>query len=266
VALQAPGLYSRVRPMLPEFLKFCLIGGIGTVIDLGGAGLLQGQYHYEPLAAKAVSVTIATIFTYFGSRFWTFKHRENQSVGREATLFFVLNVAGLLIAEAVIGVVIYVMGMRGTLDYNVASVIGSGLGTVFRFYAYRKWVFLAPAQPPAAGEPMPGGRTVPDYPPWEADPAFLAAEAAAHVPVGSPAYSSPWAPATVYREPAPAAYREATPAWNSAPAPARMQTAQAPARVQVQTAQAPARVQVQTPAPARVRPGAPRTSGRHRKS
>jgi putative flippase GtrA len=241
--------------MLPEFLKFCLIGGIGTVIDLGGAGLLQGRYHFEPLAAKAVSVTIATIFTYFGSRFWTFKHRENQPVGREATLFFVLNVAGLLIAEAVIGVVIYVMGMRGTLDYNVASVIGSGLGTIFRFYAYRKWVFLAPAQPSAAGEPMPGSRTVPDYPPWEADPAFLAAEAAAHIPVGSPAYASPWEPTAV-----PAAYREAAPAWGGAPGPARLQTAQG----QVRTA--PARAPVRTPAPARVQPAAARTSGRHRKS
>jgi putative flippase GtrA len=255
--------------MLPEILKFCLIGGIGTVIDLGGAGLLHGHYHFEPLAAKAASVTVATVFTYVGSRFWTFKHRENQSVGREAALFFVLNVAGLVIAEAVIVLVVYVMGLRGTLDYNAASVMGSGLGTVFRFYAYRKWVFLAPAQPLAASQTLPGGRTFPDYPPWEADPAFLAAEAAAHVPVVTPAYTSPWEPSAVS-----AAHRGPLPARDNAQPPARGQVparGQAPARVQGPArAQAPARPHAPargpSPAPARTVPAGPRASGRHRKS
>jgi putative flippase GtrA len=175
MTLPVHGLYSRIRPMLPELIKFCLVGGVGTVIDLGGAGLLHSKYHVEPLAAKAISVTAATTFTYLGARFWTFKHRENQSVQREAALFFALNIAGLLIAEAVIGLVTYVMGLRGTLDYNAASVIGTGLGTIFRFYAYRKWVFLAPSEQPAAA-PADATAAVPDYPPWELDPAFLAAE------------------------------------------------------------------------------------------
>jgi putative flippase GtrA len=193
--------------MLPEFLKFCLIGGIGTVIDLGGAGVLHGSYHFEPLAAKAVSVTVATVFTYFGSRFWTFKHRENQSVRREATLFFVLNVVGLVIAEAVIGLVIYVLGLHSAFDYNVASVIGSGLGTLFRFYAYRRWVFLAPPQASAAAEPLSGAPEFPDYPPWELDPAYFAAEAvSARVPAAS--YASPWP-----QEPAAAQPQEPASTW-----------------------------------------------------
>ena len=37
MAYSAPGLYSRVREHLPELLKFCVVGGIGSVIDLGGA-------------------------------------------------------------------------------------------------------------------------------------------------------------------------------------------------------------------------------------
>ncbi len=151
MAFTAPGLYSRVRTMLPEMLKFLVVGGLGTVIDLGGAAVLHSKYHVEPLAAKAISVTLATLFTYLGSRFWTFKERENQSVRREAVLFFVLNVVGLLIAEAVIGLVTYVMGLRGSLEYNAASFIGTGLGTIFRFYAYRKWVFLAPEAASASG-------------------------------------------------------------------------------------------------------------------
>ena len=251
MAFTAPGLYSRVRTMLPEILKFLIVGGLGTVIDLGGAALLHSKYHFEPLAAKAVSVTLATLFTYLGSRFWTFRERENQSVRREAVLFFVLNVVGLLIAEAVIGLVTYVMGLRGPLEYNAASFIGTGLGTIFRFYAYRKWVFLDP-EGASAATPLPDAPAFPDYPPWELDPAFLVAEAAVQAPLPAPTYSSPWA-------------RQPAAAWNQAPGPSRV-GAPAP-----QPAHLPAPA-LGTPRPAtapRKAPTAPPRSsggGRHRKS
>jgi putative flippase GtrA len=251
MAFTAPGLYSRVRTMLPEILKFLVVGGLGTVIDLGGAALLHSKYHFEPLAAKAVSVTLATLFTYLGSRFWTFRERENQSVRREAVLFFVLNVVGLLIAEAVIGLVTYVMGLRGPLEYNAASFIGTGLGTIFRFYAYRKWVFLDP-EGASAAMPLPDAPAFPDYPPWELDPAFLAAEAAVQAPLPAPTYSSPWA-------------RQPAAAWNQAPGPSRV-GAPAP-----QSAPLPAPA-LGTPRPAAgprkapTAPPRPSGGGRHRKS
>jgi putative flippase GtrA len=265
MAFTAPGLYSRVRTMLPEICKFLVVGGLGTVIDLGGAGVLHSAYHVEPLAAKAVSVTLATIFTYLGSRFWTFKERENQSVHREAVLFFVLNVVGLLIAEAVIGLVTYAMGLRGPLAYNAASFIGTGLGTIFRFYAYRKWVFLAPASM-AAQAPLPDAPAFPDYPPWELDPAFLVpAEAAAQAPLPAPSYSSPWE-----REPAANWGREPAANWDQGLAPSPW-GAPAPPPAYPASAfpapPAPAPGQNTRPAPS-ARPAAPRSSGggRHRKS
>ena len=267
MAFTAPGLYSRVRTMLPEIFKFLVVGGLGTVIDLGGAAVLHGTYHFEPLAAKAVSVTLATVFTYLGSRFWTFKERENQSVRREAVLFLVLNVVGLLIAEAVIGLVTYVMGLRGPLEYNAASFIGTGLGTIFRFWAYRKWVFLAPENA-SAPTPLPNAAGFPDYPPWELDPAFLVpAEAAAQAPLPAPSYSSPWE-----REP------EAT--WDQVLAPSRWgapapQPAAHPGPAYpgpgfpAQTVSAPVQDVRPRPAASAARPAAPRRpsgGGRHRKS
>jgi putative flippase GtrA len=196
MALLAPGLYSRVRTMLPELVKFCVVGGIGTVIDLGGAAVLLGKYHVEPLAAKAISTSIATAATYLGSRFWTFKDRENQELKREALLFIVLNLVGLLIAEVVVGFVTYGLGRHGQLDYNAASVVGTGIATIFRYFAYRRWVFLAPAA--QADTESAAVQQVPDYPPWELDPAFLTpVEAAVPGPVTIPphpsqSHLSPW--------------------------------------------------------------------------
>ena len=139
---------DHVRQHGPELVKFGIVGGLGTIIDLGGAAVLHSVYHVGPLESKALSITAATIFTYLGSRFWTFRHRENQPVHREALLFVALNVVGLVLAELVIAFTTYGLGLKGPLAYNAASFIGTGLGTVFRWYAYRKWVFLAPAQQP----------------------------------------------------------------------------------------------------------------------
>ena len=175
MALLAPGLYSRIRTMLPELVKFGIVGGIGTVVDLGGAALLHGKYHVEPLAAKAVSTSLATVITYLGSRFWTFKHRENQELKREAVLFVVLNLVGLAIAEVVVGLVTYGLGLHGQLEYNAASFVGTGFGTIFRYFAYRRWVFLAPGE--RAGAQPAAVQQVPDYPPWDLDPAYAAAAA-----------------------------------------------------------------------------------------
>ena len=205
MALPAAGLYTRYRHLIPELLKFCVVGGIGAVIDLGGAAVLHGKFHVEGLEAKAISTIIATVVTYLGSRFWTFKHRENHALGREATLFIVLNVVGLLIAEAVIALVTYGLGLHSQLEYNAASVFGTGLATIFRYFAYRQWVFTAPAEPSVGLAPSaPDLDAVPDYPPWEGDPAYLAAEVMAPASASAGWNTSDTVPA---------------PSWQSGPAP-----------------------------------------------
>ena len=147
-------LYDHVRKHGPELVKFGIVGGLGTIIDLGGAAVLHSVYHVGPLESKALSITAATIFTYLGSRFWTFRHRVNQALLREGLLFAAFNVVGLVIAECVIAFVTYGLDMKGTLAYNAASLAGTGLGTVFRYFSYKKWVFLAgaPGAAVAAGE------------------------------------------------------------------------------------------------------------------
>ena len=141
-----PGMASlrkRLTDLIPELAKFGVVGLIGSVIDLGGADYLHVHMGIGPMVAKAMSITAATLVTYLGSRFWTFRHRVNQALLREGVLFVVLNIIGLGIAEMVIAVTTYGLDMKSELAYNGASVVGTGFGTIFRYFAYKKWVFLA---------------------------------------------------------------------------------------------------------------------------
>ena len=147
-------LRKRFADLIPELAKFGVVGLIGAVIDLGGADYLHVHLGIGPMVAKGLSISAATLVTYLGSRFWTFRHRVNQALLREGVLFVVLNVIGLVIAEVVIAITTYGLDMKSELAYNGASVVGTGLGTIFRYFSYKKWVFLAgaPGTAVAAGE------------------------------------------------------------------------------------------------------------------
>lgn len=165
-------LRKRLTDLIPELMKFGLVGLIGSVIDLGGADYLHVHMGIGPMVSKALSITAATLVTYLGSRFWTFRHRVNQALLREGALFVVLNVIGLGIAEVVIAAATYGLDAKSELAYNLASVAGTGLGTIFRYFSYKKWVFLAgtPGAVVAAGEAAVSGvvdPASPAGPPWE---------------------------------------------------------------------------------------------------
>src|SRR5215471_9505846 len=95
-------LRQRFTELIPELARFGVVGATGAMIELGGAAYLHGVVGIGPLSAKALSITVATVVTYLGSRFWTFRHRVNQALLREGVLFVALNVVGLAIAEVVI--------------------------------------------------------------------------------------------------------------------------------------------------------------------
>ena len=81
--------------------------------------------------------------TYLGNRYWTFKHRQSQGTTRDSTMFFVLNGIGLLIYYCCIGLTDLAGLGNSKVWYNVALIVGTGLGTLFRFWSYRKWVWTA---------------------------------------------------------------------------------------------------------------------------
>jgi len=119
-------LGKRLADLIPELAKFGVVGLTGAVIDLGGADYLHVHMGIGPMVAKGLSITAATVVTYLGSRFWTFRHRVNQPLLREGVLFVLLNIIGLGIAEVVIAGMTYGLDMKSELAYNVASVAGTG--------------------------------------------------------------------------------------------------------------------------------------------
>ncbi|MEO3876120.1 GtrA family protein [Nonomuraea sp. B12E4] len=140
-------LYERFASLVHELAKFGSIGALAFVLDTGVYNLFLLGLEWGPLTSKVLATTISSTFAYVGNRYWTFRHREQSGLRREYFLFFLLNGIALLFGLLVIGFAKYTLHLHDGLSLNIANILGVGLGTLFRYWSYKKWVFLEATDP-----------------------------------------------------------------------------------------------------------------------
>ncbi|MEY3696701.1 MAG: hypothetical protein RJA41_351 [Actinomycetota bacterium] len=141
-------LITRIQNLVPEASKFLTVGAVAYVVDFGVFNLLRFAGEFAPLAskpltAKVISAFLATLVAYFGNKNWTYASRKGQERRKEIIWFFGLNMVAMVIAVVCLWFSHYVLGLDSALADNIsANFIGVGLGTLFRFVTYRKFVFI----------------------------------------------------------------------------------------------------------------------------
>lgn len=140
-----------MRRFIGQFSRFGVVGLVGLVIDFSVFNLLRSTVlapevvDHGPLLAKAVSVGVAIVANWLGNRFWTFRTERRPHVLREGVEFAIVSLGGMAIALGCLWISHYLLGFTSALADNIsANVVGLGLGTAFRFWPYRTWVFPDP--------------------------------------------------------------------------------------------------------------------------
>ncbi|HEU4849084.1 MAG TPA: GtrA family protein [Terrimesophilobacter sp.] len=137
-----------MKALVTQLLRFAAVGGVGLIVDVAVFNALRvtilspENLHEGPVVAKVISTSIAIVVNWLGNRYWTFgPHRRPQAV-REGLEFALVSIGGMLIGLACLWVSHYLLGYTSLLADNISSnVIGLALGTAFRFWLYRTWVF-----------------------------------------------------------------------------------------------------------------------------
>lgn len=136
--------------IVPEALKYSVVGGAGTLVDIALFNLCLWLTSISlgstaPVMAKIASTIGSALFAYIGHGFWTFRSRggprsEAATIGR----FALITVIALVVGASIVGVAHYVFDFRDTLSNNVANVIALLVAAAFRFLTTRSWVFSGP--------------------------------------------------------------------------------------------------------------------------
>lgn len=143
-------VYDRFAHLIHELGKFGVVGAICFGIDIGifAACLLAMAW----FPALVISTVIAATVAFAGNRYWTWRHSARGSLHREYGLYFSFNAVGLAISTTILLLTHDVLGsvwplLRTDLaDLIFGKVIGVGLASLFRFWAYRRFVFKPPTQ------------------------------------------------------------------------------------------------------------------------
>lgn len=139
-------VWSAFQAIWREIAKFGVVGVVAYIMTIGLSNWFHfGPLRLGPLTSLGLAMLVAATFSYFANRHWTWRDRERTGVRREYSLFIVLSAVGLALTELPVAVSEYALQLRSPLAYNIAgNLIGTMLGTVWRFWSFKRWVFLAP--------------------------------------------------------------------------------------------------------------------------
>ena len=130
-----------------EVFMFLAVGGFGYVVDVLAFNVFRSFEPFstaDPAYARTLAVVLAILVNYVGNRAWTWRDVASEDRRRELSLFFLFSLIGFGFSLVTLLISHDVLGYTSRLADNVsANVVGVGLGAVFRFWTYRRFVFHA---------------------------------------------------------------------------------------------------------------------------
>ena len=136
---------ERLQRSGKQFVKFAIVGGIGTIVNLAVLKLtllLWGQFNEATpfaveLFASGLAFAVAVVNNYLLNRWWTF--RSSRTMSTEFLKFLVVSVAGLGLNE----LVFWVCRTRLDLEVLLSQLIAIACVLPFNFAVNKLWSFRA---------------------------------------------------------------------------------------------------------------------------
>jgi len=126
-------LYAFRYPLFLEFIKFCLVGLTGLVVDTAVLISLVDYASLDPRFAAVIAFSAAVSWNYLFNKIWAFRSGRSAPVPRSYISFVSICIGGLGIRIGVMHLLIAYAGMGVTPWYILASLIGISAATVFNF-------------------------------------------------------------------------------------------------------------------------------------
>lgn len=119
-----------------KFLKFCVVGVTGTIIDFGLTWICKEKLKIHKFVANAIGFVVAATSNYILNRVWTWGS-TNEQVGVEYVKFFGVSLIGLGLNT----LILYLLHEKMKLNFWFSKVVATGVVMVWNFLANHYFTF-----------------------------------------------------------------------------------------------------------------------------
>lgn len=125
-----------------RFIKFGLVGTLGTVVDFAVLNLLILALGMPKFLANTFSFTVAASSNFVWNRVWTYPESRRRPLGRQLGQFFAVSVGGYVINQVLfLSLDRWVFAGWGPLGYNLAKATAVVVVLFWNFGANRLWTY-----------------------------------------------------------------------------------------------------------------------------
>lgn len=119
-----------------KFLKFCIVGSLGLVIDFGTTFFFKEKVKINKYVSNSFGFVLATISNYLFNKYWTF---ENIDPG--ALIQFTKFISVSLIGLALNNLIIYILINKKGSKFYWAKLIAIVVVVIWNFVANYYFTF-----------------------------------------------------------------------------------------------------------------------------
>jgi putative flippase GtrA len=136
-----------------RFLKFATVGAIGSVLDIAIMNLLTHLFNMRLVYAGTISLICAIVSNFMLNRYWTYPDSRSRHVLHQLSMFFLVNIVGIVFRIPILHFVEPVMGSAfermAHLSHDSAEILAKnatlafaiGVVMIWNFFINRYWTY-----------------------------------------------------------------------------------------------------------------------------
>lgn len=141
---------------LKKFIRFGIVGAIGSIIDFGIFNLLASVIGLSAVLSSVISFSVAVINNFIWNRLWTFPETRNKPVAKQLTQFIIVSLAGLAIRTplfAWLEKLLIPLAEKNfpnlltptIVGHNLALAVVIGVVLLWNYFINKLWTFKTPS-------------------------------------------------------------------------------------------------------------------------
>lgn len=129
-----------------RFVKFAIVGAIGSLIDIGVMNLMTQAFHLPLVIGGTISFVCAVTNNFIGNRFWTYPDSRSKPIHHQLGMFTLVNTIGIAIRIPILKYVepplARLFESLAHISYNAADAIAKNVTLIFAIGVVMLWNFF----------------------------------------------------------------------------------------------------------------------------